>query len=71
FLSSKESEWQKYLDKDGVVVLIQARDHHPPHVHVESADYSVRVRLTKMSHLFCRIARNRAIKAAPPLKSWL
>ncbi|MEL6351008.1 MAG: DUF4160 domain-containing protein [Cyanobacteria bacterium J06627_28] len=33
--------------KDGVVVLIQARDHHPPHVHVKSADYSVRVRIDK------------------------
>ncbi len=31
--------------EDGVVVLIQTRDHQPPHVHVESADHSVRVRI--------------------------
>lgn len=29
----------------GVVVLIQTRDHPPPHVHVESADYSIRVQI--------------------------
>jgi len=29
----------------GVIVLVQTRDHLPPHVHVESADYSVRVRV--------------------------
>ena len=29
----------------GTVVLVQTRDHPPPHVHVESSDYSIRVRI--------------------------
>jgi len=29
--------------QNGVTVSVQTRDHRPPHVHVDSADYSVKV----------------------------